>query len=454
MSRLPKAPGAPIEDKSQLVEYMASGCAPRADWRIGTEHEKFMFDAATLRPLAYDGAPGIAGLLNGLTRFGWTPVKERGNTIALAQDQASITLEPGGQFELSGAPLATLHDTANELRTHMDQVKTVADEIGAGALGLGFIPQWRRDDMAWMPKGRYAVMRAYMPTKGDLGLDMMTRTSTVQVNLDFESESDMVRKFRISLALQPIATALFANSPFREGQDSGFLSLRSQVWSDTDPDRCGMLPFVFEEGFGFERYVDYLLDVPMYFVYRDGQYIDAAGRSFRDFMAGRLAELEGQLPRESDWVDHMTTAFPEVRLKKYLEMRGADSGPLGMLAALPALWVGLLYDPAAEAAAADLIADWTVAEMAALRDEVPRSGLKTPFRGGTVGDIASQVVTIARQGLVARARRDGSGADESVYLAPLEAIAASGVTRADELLAAFNGPWQSSVLPAYEYCRY
>ena len=454
MSRLPKAPGAPIEDKSQLVEYMASGCAPRADWRIGTEHEKFIFDAATLRPLAYDGAPGIAGLLNGLTRFGWTPVKERGNTIALAQDQASITLEPGGQFELSGAPLATLHDTANELRTHMDQVKTVADEIGAGALGLGFIPQWRRDDMAWMPKGRYAVMRAYMPTKGDLGLDMMTRTSTVQVNLDFESESDMVRKFRISLALQPIATALFANSPFREGQDSGFLSLRSQVWSDTDPDRCGMLPFVFEEGFGFERYVDYLLDVPMYFVYRDGQYIDAAGRSFRDFMAGRLAELEGQLPRESDWVDHMTTAFPEVRLKKYLEMRGADSGPLGMLAALPALWVGLLYDPAAEAAAADLIADWTVAEMAALRDEVPRSGLKTPFRGGTVGDIASQVVTIARQGLVARARRDGTGADESVYLAPLEAIAASGVTRADELLAAFNGPWQSSVLPAYEACRY
>ena len=454
MSRLPKAPGAPIEDKSQLVEYMASGCAPRADWRIGTEHEKFIFDAATLRPLAYDGAPGIAGLLNGLTRFGWTPVKERGNTIALAQDQASITLEPGGQFELSGAPLSTLHDTANELRTHMDQVKTVADEIGAGALGLGFIPQWRRDDMAWMPKGRYAVMRAYMPTKGDLGLDMMTRTSTVQVNLDFESESDMVRKFRISLALQPIATALFANSPFREGQDSGFLSLRSQVWSDTDPDRCGMLPFVFEEGFGFERYVDYLLDVPMYFVYRDGQYIDAAGRSFRDFMAGRLAELEGQLPRESDWVDHMTTAFPEVRLKKYLEMRGADSGPLGMLAALPALWVGLLYDPAAEAAAADLIADWTVAEMAALRDEVPRSGLKTPFRGGTVGDIASQVVTIAREGLVARARRDGTGADESVYLAPLEAIAASGVTRADELLAAFNGPWQSSVLPAYEACRY
>ena len=454
MSRLPKAPGAPIEDKSQLVEYMASGCAPRADWRIGTEHEKFMFDAATLRPLAYDGAPGITGLLNGLTRFGWTPVKERGNTIALAQDQASITLEPGGQFELSGAPLATLHDTANELRTHMDQVKTVADEIGAGALGLGFIPQWRRDDMAWMPKGRYAVMRAYMPTKGDLGLDMMTRTSTVQVNLDFESESDMVRKFRISLALQPIATALFANSPFREGQDSGFLSLRSQVWSDTDPDRCGMLPFVFEEGFGFERYVDYLLDVPMYFVYRDGQYIDVAGRSFRDFMAGRLAELEGQLPRESDWVDHMTTAFPEVRLKKYLEMRGADSGSLDMLAALPALWVGLLYDPAAEAAAADLIADWTVAEMAALRDEVPRSGLKTPFRGGTVGDIAGQVMTIARQGLVARARRDASGADESVYLAPLEAIAASGVTRADELLAAFNGPWQSSVLPAYEACRY
>ena len=454
MSRPPEAPDAPVENKRQLVDYLASGCAPRADWRIGTEHEKFMFDAATLRPLAYEGSPGIAGLLEGLTRFGWTPVKERGKTIALAQNQASITLEPGGQFELSGAPLTSLHETADELRTHMEQVKTVAGEIGAGALGLGFIPQWRRDDMAWMPKGRYAVMRAYMPTKGDLGLDMMTRTSTVQVNLDFESEADMVRKFRISLALQPIATALFANSPFREGRDSGFLSLRSQVWSDTDPDRCGMLPFVFEEGFGFERYVDYLLDVPMYFVYRDGQYIDVAGHSFRDFMAGRLAGLEGELPRESDWTDHMTTAFPEVRLKKYLEMRGADSGPLDMLAALPALWVGLLYDPAAEAAAADLIADWTVAEMADLRTEVPRTGLKTPFRGGTVGDLAGQVLTIAHQGLVARAMRDAAGADESVYLAPLEAIAASGVTRAEELLADFNGPWRGSVLPAYEACRY
>src|SRR5690606_16169634 len=310
---------------------------PRERWRIGTEHEKFVFRRRDLRRADYES--GIRPLLEGLTRFGWTPVLENGNPIALCQGEASISLEPGGQLELSGAPLETIHQTCAEVGQHLKQVREVTEELGLGMLGMGFDPKWRRDDVPWMPKGRYRIMREYMPKRGKLGLDMMLRTCTVQVNLDFSDEADMVRKFRASLALQPIATALFAASPFVEGKPTSFQSWRSHVWTDTDPDRCGMLPFVFEEGFGFERYVDWMLDVPMYFVYRDGRYIDASGQSFRDFMEGRLPALPGERPQMGDWTDHLTTAFPEVRLKRYLEMRGADGGPWDRLCALPAFWV-------------------------------------------------------------------------------------------------------------------
>ena len=344
MSAPPSGGGTPIENRRQLIEYFAAGNKPRAAWRMGTEHEKFGFHTATLKPLAYDGPAGIRAMLEGMTRFGWEPVVEGNNPIALQRGKASVTLEPGGQFELSGAPLETLHETAEENAQHLDEVKEVAGEIGAGFIGLGFAPEWKREDMHWMPKGRYKIMREYMPKKGKLGLDMMLRTCTVQTNLDFESEADMVKKFRVSLALQPLATALFANSPFKEGKAAGYKSYRSHIWTDTDPDRCGMLPFVFEDGFGFERYADYMLDVPMYFVYRDGKYIDASGQSFRDFLKGKLPARPGELPTVNDWADHITTAFPEVRLKRFLEMRGADSGPLPALNALPALWVGLLYD--------------------------------------------------------------------------------------------------------------
>ena len=304
-------------------------------------HEKFVYDRATHRRLPYDGTPGIRVLLEGLQDFGWQPVTERGNVIALTDGHGdSISLEPGGQFELSGAPLENIHQTCSEVHTHLDQVKTVCARIGADTVGLGFDPQWRRDDVSWMPKGRYKIMRDYMPKKGNHGIDMMIRTCTVQVNLDYSSEQDMIRKMRLSVAFQPLATALFANSPFTEGKPNGFLSMRSQVWADTDPDRCGMLPFVFDEDFGFERWVDYMLDVPMYFVHRGDDYIDVSGKSFRDFMAGRLEGFEGELPTMEDWSDHMTTAFPEVRLKKFIEMRGADGGPWGNLCALPAFWVG------------------------------------------------------------------------------------------------------------------
>jgi glutamate--cysteine ligase len=454
MAAPPSEKGAPIEDRRQLVEYLASGSKPEAEWRAGTEHEKFVFDLKTLRPVGYDGPNGIRALLEGLTRFGWKPVVENGNPIALSLGTGSISLEPGGQFELSGAPLETMHQTCNEVHTHLAQVKEVASELGVGFLGIGFNPKWRRDDVSWMPKGRYRIMRAYMPKRGKLGLDMMLRTCTVQVNLDYGSEADMVRKFRVALALQPIATALFANSPFVEGKPTGYLSYRSHVWEDTDPDRCGMLPFVFDDGMGFERYVDYALEVPMYFVYRDGTFIDASGQSFRDFMKGKLPALPGEVPTMSDWSDHLTTLFPEVRLKKFLEMRGADAGPWEELCALPSLWVGLLYDGSSLDAAWDLVKDWTAEERAMLRREVPRTALRTPFRGRTVREVALEMLDISRSGLRRRNRRNRAGEDETGFLAPLEEIARNGLSPAEIKLERFRGPWAGSVDPAFNEFAY
>jgi glutamate--cysteine ligase len=454
MSAPPSGGGTPIEDRRQLVEYFAAGNKPRAAWRMGTEHEKFGFDTATLKPLPYDGERGVRAMLEGLRRFGWEAVTEGNNIIALQRGKASITLEPGGQFELSGAPLETLHETAEENAQHIREVKAVAGEIGAGYIGLGFAPEWTREDIHWMPKGRYKIMRDYMPKKGKLGLDMMLRTCTVQTNLDFESEADMVKKFRVSLALQPLATALFANSPFVEGKDSGFKSYRSHIWTDTDPDRCGMLPFVFEEGFGFERYADYMLDVPMYFVYRDGKYIDASGQSFKDFMKGKLPARPGELPTINDWADHVTTAFPEVRLKRYLEMRGADSGPIPALNALPAFWVGLLYDQSALDAAWDVVKDWTVEDHDYLRSHTPRNGLATRFQGRPLSDLAREVVEIAHTGLRARRRLDAHGNDETIYLAPLDRAVASGLAPADELLAKWKGEWGRSFAPLFRDYAY
>lgn len=440
----------PITDRDQLAAVLASGEKPKADWRIGTEHEKFGFRLDDLMPPTFDGERGIEALLIGLTRFGWEPVNEHGRTIALLKDNASVTLEPAGQLELSGAPLENIHQTCSEVGSHLKEVKAVADELGLGFLGMGFQPKWRRDQMPWMPKGRYKIMRAYMPKVGDLGLDMMTRTCTVQVNLDYASEADMVKKFRVSLALQPIATALFADSPFIEGRPNGYLSYRSHIWTDTDADRTGMLDFVFEDGFGYERYVDYLLDVPMYFSYRDGEYVDASGQSFRDFMAGKLPALPGKLPTLRDWSDHMTTAFPEVRLKKFLEMRGADGGPWNRLCALPAFWVGLLYDDAALDAAWDLVKDFSMVERNALRDQVPKLGLRVPARigadrNGTLRDLAREALKISAAGLQRRAVRNSKGADESRFLDPVIEVVESGQTAAERKLALFHGEWRGDI---------
>jgi glutamate--cysteine ligase len=454
MSAPPKSRGEPITDKRQLVDYLAAGAKPRAKWRIGTEHEKFAFNRKDLRTLPYDGPAGIRAVLEGMTRFGWVPVLENGNPIALSKGACNITLEPGGQFELSGAPLENLHQTCSEVNDHLDQVKQVDAELGTGMLGMGFNPKWARADQPWMPKGRYKIMREYMPKKGKLGIDMMIRTCTVQVNLDFADEADMVKKMRVGIALQPIATALFADSPFTEGRPNGFMSYRSHIWTDTDPDRCGMLPFVFEPGYGFERYVEWMLDVPMYFVYRDGKYVDCSGQSFRDFLKGKLPALPGEIPGMGDWTDHLTTAFPEVRLKRFLEMRGADSGPWQRLCALPALWVGLLYDASALDAAWDLCKDWSLAEREQLRADVPRAALRAQARKRSVQELAKDVLAIAREGLKRRAVLDKKERDEGRFLDILDQIAASGRCPAEEKLALFNGRWQGSVDPIFSEFAY
>ncbi|MCW5724769.1 MAG: glutamate--cysteine ligase [Maricaulaceae bacterium] len=447
--------GAPIESFDQLAGHLASGCKPKAAWRIGTEHEKFGFRLSDHGPLPYDGdGPSVRGMLDGLTRFGWAPVIEDGNVIALKRDGASVSLEPGGQFELSGAPLRTLHETCREVNTHLKEVREVADGIGAGFLGLGFSPKWSLEETPMMPKARYGIMRAYMPKVGGLGHQMMFRSCTVQTNLDFESEADMVMKMRVSLALQPVATALFANSPFADGRPNGYLSYRAHVWTDVDPDRTGMLPFAFEDGFGFARYAEYALDVPMYFVKRGGRYIDASGQSFRDFMAGRLPALPGERPVMSDWEDHLSTLFPEVRLKTFLEMRGADGGPWSRLCALPAFWVGLLYDAGSLSAAWDLVKDWTAEERETLRRGAAMTALKTPFRNMTLREIALKTLEISREGLRRRALLNGHGENEALFLDDLDEIARSGLCPAERLLQRYETAWGGSVEPAFTECAY
>jgi len=451
MSTRVSGPESPaISSRDELVAYLEAGAKPSGEWRIGTEHEKFCFYRRGYGPVPYDGERGIRMLLETLQdRFAWDPVIEDGNIIALSRQDCpkggTISLEPGGQLELSGAPLATVHETCEELRQHLVEVSEVGGELGIGFLGLGFSPKWTLAETPMMPKERYRIMSRYMPTRGRRGLDMMFRTATVQVNMDFSDEADMVAKMRVGLALQPVATALFANSPFTDGKPNGFQSYRAEMWRDTDPDRTGLLPFVFEPGMGFERYVDYALDVPMYFVYRDGRYTDVAGASFRDFLAGKLAALPGLRPTLDDWADHLTTLFPDVRLKRFLEMRGADAGSFAQISALPALWTGLLYDQQALDGALALTRDWTVGEMQALRDTVPRLGLKAPFRGGTVLDVARSMVTLAEAGLKGRARLDRNGEDESRALAPLVATVATGHSPSDRLLAAYHGPWAGDI---------
>ena len=446
---------AVIEHRDQLVQSFARGEKPAERWRIGTEHEKFVYALSDHHAPSYNEPGGIKDLLAAMTDYGWRPIEEGGKVIALAGADGSISLEPAGQFELSGAPLDNLHETCAETGRHLEQVKAIGDRFGIGFLGLGMWPDKTRAELPVMPKGRYAIMLRHMPRVGSMGLDMMLRTCTIQVNLDYETEADMVKKFRVGLALQPLATALFANSPFTEGKPNGMLSYRSHIWSDTDPARTGMLPFVFEDSFGYDRYTEYALDVPMYFVYRDGKYIDAAGLSFRDFLKGELSVLPGEKPTIDDWTDHLSTAFPEVRLKTFLEMRGADGGPWGRICALPAFWVGLLYDGGALDAAWDVVKHWTIEERQTLRDSVPKLALDAPIPGGgTLRDIAGAVVDISSAGLTARNRLDASGSNETGFLDPLREIVRTGKVPAELLLEKYHGAWGGDVSKVYEELRF
>jgi glutamate--cysteine ligase len=445
----------PIGARSELVEWIASGEKPRETWRLGTEHEKIPFYKADASPVPYDGGRGIRALLEGLQeRTGWAPIMEGDHPIGLADetDGGAISLEPGGQFELSGAPLKTLHETVRETAKHLEDVKAIGERLGIDFLTLGMSPLWTRSETPAMPKARYRIMTNYMPKVGSLGLDMMYRTSTVQVNMDYASEADMVKKLRVSIALQPVATAIFANSPFTDGKPNGFLSMRSQIWRDTDNDRAGMIPFVFEEGFGYERYVDWALDVPMYFVKRDSTYHDVAGASFHDLFAGKLAQLPGERATRSDWANHVSTLFPEVRLKRYLEMRGADVGNLEHIVALSAFWTGLLYDEAALDGAWDLVRSWSADEREQLRADVPKLALKAVIAGRSVQDIARDALALSRHGLKRRAYLDGAGQDETKHLAYAEEIVASGRTSAERLLERYHGIWSGSVRPVFKEC--
>ncbi len=454
---IPQSGGGPIEDMSQLADYLAEGCKPKEDWRIGTEHEKFGYCRDTLLPLPYESERSIKAILEGLRdEFNWEPVSEGGKIIGLLKDGANVSLEPGGQLELSGAPLETIHETCDEVNHHLAEVKAVADRIGAGFIGLGAAPEWTHEQMPLMPKGRYKLMDGYMQKVGTHGTQMMRRTCTVQVNLDFASEADMVQKMRVAIALQPVATALFANSPFFEGKPNGHKSWRSRIWRGLDNARTGMLPFVFEEGFGFQRWVDYVLDVPMYFVYRDGKYIDALGQSFRDFLKGQLPALPGEVPTLSDWADHLTTVFPEARLKKFIEMRGADGGPWRRLCALPALWVGLCYDQGALDAASDLIKGWDIETREGLRVAASVKGLQAEAGGVKMHDLAREVVAIAEAGLKARARPGAGGMipDETHFLNALKDTIESGKTPADELLDHYHGDWNGDLSRIYKEFSY
>jgi glutamate--cysteine ligase len=447
----------PIESRDELVAWIAAGVKAPPQFRIGTEHEKLPFTLKGHAPVPYDGQRGIRALLDGMRHLlGWEPIMEGETIIGLADvtGGGAITLEPGGQFELSGAQLETVHQTCGEVHSHLAQLREVAEPLGVGFLGIGMSPKWTRAETPVMPKGRYKIMSGYMPKVGQLGLDMMFRTCTVQVNLDFSSEADMVKKLRVGLALQPVATALFANSPFTEGKPNGFLSFRAEIWRDTDPDRTGMLPWAFENGMGFERYTDYALDVPMYFVKRGDTYHDVSGQSFRDLMQGKIASLPGERATISDWANHLTTLFPEVRVKRYLEMRGADAGPSSRLCALPALWTGILYDGAALDAVWDLVKDWTAEERQKLRDDVPRLGFNAEVHGRKVRGLARDMVSLARHALARRNRLDRAGRDETHFLEPLEALIESGKTPAERLLDQFGNDWQGSVDPVFAELAY
>ena len=437
-----------IQDKEQLVSWFRSGFKEKSKWMVGTEHEKFAYTFSKKKkryiPLSYFGENGINAFLIELCKFGWLPVYENGNIIELKKEAQSITLEPGGQIELSGAPLKDLHSTCKETNEHLKLVKEVGKKLDILLVGLGARPNEFLKDVPLMPKARYDIMRNYMPSKGSRGLEMMHSTCTVQANLDFESEQDMKKKTSLAVKLQPIVTTLFANSPFYEGTFNGFQSLRKHIWTDTDPDRCGILKIALEDDFNFSSYVDFALSVPMYFVIREKKYIDCSGKSFLDFLNGKLDILPGEKPTFEDWENHISTIFTEVRLKKFIEVRGADAGNWRRTCALPAFWVGLLYGESSINSAEKICCDWTVEEIEKLSLDVAKKGLDAEIKKEKVLNIANELLKIARGSLVEREVLDSQGNNESGYLNVLEEIILRKSSPAKELMEKFSNKYNSN----------
>ena len=448
----------PLSSVQELTDYLAAGNKPKENFRIGTEHEKFAFFRTDNSPVPYFGESSISGLLKGLQqKSGWDPILDGDNIIGLGapNGMGAISIEPGGQFELSGAPLETIHETCKESNTHLATLREIAEPMGIRFLGIGGSPKWTLAETPVMPKSRYEIMTRYMPKVGTKGLDMMYRTCTIQVNLDFSSEADMRKKTRVSMKLQSLATALFASSPFTEGKLNGLLSWRGDIWRDTDNLRSGLLDFTFREDFGFHDYVEWALDVPMYFIVRDSRYHDCTHVTFRQFMNGALkGEVAAWEPTMGDWTNHLSTLFPDVRLKRFLEMRGADGGPWRRICGLPAFWVGLLYDDAALDAADMLTKDWTFDEVDTLRNAVPAEGLKAKFRGHALYETAREVIAVSKAGLKARGKLNKEGQDETIFLSPLDEVMAKKATLAEDLLALYHGRWGGSVEPVFDEYQY
>ncbi len=445
-------PSSALQSLDDCVNYFHAGETPEEDWVIGTEHEKIAVYEDTFERVPYEGERGIAVLLERISKQGeWVPILEGSKIIGLKRGGASITLEPGGQFELSGAPLATIKETCAEFNSHVDQVKAISEDLGIVWLSLGVDPLHPVSDVPVMPKSRYQIMRDYLPTRGSLGLEMMHLSATVQANFDFSDEADMVAKVRTAMGCTPLVSALFANSPFSARGENGFVTKRLAIWADTDPDRCGLLPFVFDSGFGYERYTDWALDVPIFFLIRDGHYIPAGGLTFRGFMENGL---EGHRALLSDWDMHLTTLFPEVRLKQIIEVRGADAVPRELTCALPAIWKGLLYDADALDQAWDLVSSFTFEERVEGQVSVARKGLGAELGGQSVKPLADQLLEIASGGLDRISTRRGIEGGEQNFIAPLRRILESGKSPGEVMLDRWRNEWNGSLERLISYARY
>jgi len=445
-----------VINKNELIGYFFDGVKSKNNLKIGVEHEKFILNKESLKPISYYENNGIKNILEKLTTLGWEPLYDdnKNTIIAVKKGKQAITLEPGGQIELSGAPLDNIHETCEETTNHLKELKKLGNEFNFILLGIGVEPNLKLDDFPWMPKQRYKIMRKYMEQVGTLGHHMMKRTCTNQVNIDYSSEEDMINKIRLILNLESIATAIFSNSPFDQGNVSKYRSLRSHFWHHTDPNRTGLLPFVFDKDFNFEKYTDYALNIPMYFIRREHKYINMTQYTFKDYLEGKCTKVNYEATLD-DWEDHLTTLFPQVRLKHYLEIRSMDACNWDLICSQPAFWIGILYDDEILDKIKQITEDWKGEDRQYLNKRVPEDGLKTEFKKRKLIDFAQEFFELSKKGLSKRNQLSKNGEfDESIHMKDLENNLTDGCSPADCLITKFNTTWEKSVLPIYKELAY